>query len=210
MGNGKKEKYILTPFERALYKENNLFQKHLFRKYLFDSILHGNEKDFSKIVEFIGIQWGVRRTVSNKIDDEIKESESTNEIQSVVHNGFDGFTKHLWNAKDKILSGQYYEGTKKENDFHAHSYVSKICFLLNPEKYRIIYDSHNTNSVNELLNKNKKSSFSFENWKEVVNDENYNKILDGLKSEEILEKDFNPISIEDYFLVDCELWLKGF
>lgn len=195
---------ILTPFERALYKENNLFQKHLFRKYLFDSILHGNEKDFSKIVEFIGIQWGVRRTVTNnpkKI--ELNFEEEINNIAEKGLAGFENFSKELWNNKDEILSGQYYKWTEK--GFHAHSYVSKICFLLNPEKYRIICDSHNTDSVNEILNK----KFSFEDWKEAVNDENYKKILDGLKLEGILDN-FNAISIEDYFLVDCELWLKGF
>lgn len=159
MGNEQTCGNVLTPLERVVYKENNLFQKQLFRKYLIDAILHDNKEDFSKIVEAIGIQWGVRRTVSNKIqhENEIKESESTestNEIKSVIHKGFNEFTEYLWNNKDVILSGKYNNWNKSE--FEAYSYESKICFLLNPKHYKVIYDSHNRKAVKEILNSKKR------------------------------------------------------
>ena len=38
-------------------------EKKLFRKYLIDAITRNDEKDFEGVVQFIGIQWGVIRTV---------------------------------------------------------------------------------------------------------------------------------------------------
>ena len=54
-------------------KELNIFQKKLFRKYLIDAITRDVEKDFKYVVQFIGIQWGVIRTVLS--DDKAKCNE---------------------------------------------------------------------------------------------------------------------------------------
>ena len=58
----KKEK-MEKKITNEISKELNIFQKKLYRKYLIDAITRDDEKDFEDVVQFIGIQWGVIRTV---------------------------------------------------------------------------------------------------------------------------------------------------
>lgn len=169
-------------FEIELYRENNLFQKRLFRDYLLRAISAGNEELFKKVVEFIGTQWGVRRTISNKKI----SSEEEKEISEIESN-FDKFVKHLWNNKEKIFDGTF---TVNELSLNANSYESKICFLLNPCFYKIIFDSHNRKAIG-----NKDCKYS--EWQKEV-DVYYEKTFGK-----------NTYTIEEYFLNDCNLWLKG-
>lgn len=169
-------------FEIELYRENNLFQKRLFRDYLLRAISAGNEELFKKVVEFIGTQWGVRRTISNKKI----SSEEEKEISEIESN-FDKFAKHLWDNKEKILNGTFVINALSLN---ANSYESKICFLLNPCFYKIIFDSHNRKAIG-----NKDCEYS--KWQKEV-DVYYEKTFGK-----------NTYTIEEYFLNDCNLWLKG-
>lgn len=148
-------------------KELNIFQKKLFRKYLIDAITRDNEKDFKYVVQFIGIQWGVIRNVS-----------SDDTATDLVNN--------LWENKKKILSGEYTDWTKEGR---LHSYESKICFLINPNHYKIIFDSQNRKSL-------EKSKCKAEEWQDIVNNYFEDNKLDSL-------------SIDEIFLNDCNLWLKG-
>lgn len=165
-----------------LYRENNLLQKRLFRDYLLRAISADNEELFKKVVEFIGTQWGVRRTISNTPT----PSEEEKEISEIESN-FDKFAKHLWDNKGKILNGTFVVNALSLN---ANSYESKICFLLNPCFYKIIYDSHNRKAIG-----NKDCIYS--EWQKEV--------------DAYYEKTFGKITytIEECFLNDCNLWLKG-
>ena len=148
-------------------KELNIFQKKLFRKYLIDAISRDDAEDFKDVVHFIGIQWGVIRNVS-----------SDDTATDLVNN--------LWKNKKKILSGEYTDWTKEGR---LHSYESKICFLINPNHYKIIFDSHNRESLG-------KSNCKAEEWQGIVNKYFEDNKLDSL-------------SIDEIFLNDCNLWLKG-
>lgn len=183
-----KENLILSETEKALYKEINLFQKKTFRTFLIDAITSENKENFDKIVGIIGVQWGVKRTVSNKqTDTELDEQET--ECLKVTEKGFERFTTHLWNKKLDILKGTYNEWY--ESDFKAYSYESKICFLLNPSHYKIIFDEHNKRATDfKSANKNDWQGHVEKYYKEHFGD--------------------NPnFCIEEYFLNDCNLWLKG-
>lgn len=172
----------METLELELYRENNLFQKRLFRDYLLRAISAGNEELFKKVVEFIGTQWGVRRTISNKKI----SSEEEKEISEIESN-FDKFAKHLWDNKEKILNGTFVINALSLN---ANSYESKICFLLNPCFYKIIFDSHNRKAIG-------KEKCDYSEWQKEV-DVYYEKTFGK-----------NTYTIEEYFLNDCNLWLKG-
>ena len=159
----KKEKKITN----EISKELNIFQKKLFRKYLIDAITSNDENDFKDVVHFIGIQWGVIRNVS-----------SDDTATDLVNN--------LWENKKKILSGEYTDWTKEGR---LHSYESKICFLINPKHYKVIFDSQNRESLG-------KSTYKAEEWQDIVNNYFEDNKLDSL-------------SIDEIFLNDCNLWLKG-
>lgn len=109
--------------ELELYRENNLFQKRLFRDYLLRSISADVEELFKKVVEFIGTQWGVRRTISNKST--LSEEDENSEIDKIESN-FDKFVRHLWDNKGKILNGTF---VVNELSLNENSYESKIWFL---------------------------------------------------------------------------------
>lgn len=167
-----------------LYRENNLLQKRLFRDYLLRAISADSEELFKKVVEFIGTQWGVRRTISNTPTPSEEEKES--DIKTTVSN-FDKFVKHLWDNKGKILNGTFVVNALSLN---ANSYESKICFLLNPCFYKIIFDSHNRKALG-------KEKCDYSEWQKEV-DVYYEKTFGK-----------NTYTIEEYFLNDCNLWLKG-
>lgn len=174
-------------------KELNIFQKKLYRKYLIDAITRDNENDFKDVVHFIGIQWGVIRTVlsddtakCNECNQNPTEKENLQEAEVIKKMTFKNFVDNLWKNKNKIFSGEYTDWTKEG---HPHSYESKICFLINPNHYKIIFDSQNRESLG-------KSNCKAEEWQGIVNKYFEDNKLDSL-------------SIDEIFLNDCNLWLKG-
>lgn len=177
---------VLSETEKALYKEINLFQKRTFRKFLIDAITNEDKEAFAKVVEIIGIQWGVKRTVSNK---GIQETEQEIEYKNVNESGFEKFTSHLFDKAKDMLNGEYNDWCNSK--FKAYSYESKICFLLNPNYYKIIYDEHNKKASDFKLDDKKQWQNHVENYYRKIFGENHN------------------FTIDDYFLNDCNLWLKG-
>ncbi|MBR1721670.1 MAG: hypothetical protein IJ727_04170 [Treponema sp.] len=179
---------VLSETEKALYKEINLFQKRTFSRFLIDAIKRDDFDSFNKIVYIIGSQWGVLRTV---VKDDSRNTELKNE-EKYVKESFSKLVEDLWKNKEKLLNGTYEDW---KNDGHPYSYESKICFLVNPRKHRIIYDSHNRRALKKrdcLDNKN----CTPEKWENAV--EKY-----------FSKNDFSDFSIDDYFLNDCNLWLEG-
>ena len=177
----------------GISEELNIFQKKLFRKYLIDAITRDDEKDFEDVVRFIGIQWGVIRTVlsddkakCNECNQNPTEEENQQESELIKKMIFSNFVENLWENKKKILSGEYTDWTKEG---HPHSYESKICFLINPKHYKIIFDAQNRKSLG-------KSTYKAEEWQGIVNNYFEDNKLDSL-------------SIDEIFLNDCNLWLKG-
>lgn len=178
----------------GISKELNIFQKKLFRKYLIDAITRDDAaEDFKNVVQFIGIQWGVIRTVlsddkakCNECNQTLTEVENQQESELIKKIKFSDFVENLWNNKKKILSGEYTDWTKEG---HPHSYESKICFLINPKHYKIIFDAQNRESLG-------KSTYKAEEWQGIVNNYFEDNKLDSL-------------SIDEIFLNDCNLWLKG-
>lgn len=174
-------------------EELNIFQKNLFRKYLIDALTRNDEKDFNDVVKFIGIQWGVIRTVlsddtakCNECNQNPTEEENLQESDVIKKMTFKKFVDNLWDNKNKILSGEYTDWTKEG---HPHSYESKICFLINPKHYKVIFDSQNRKSLG-------KSNCKAGEWQDIVNKYFEDNKLDSL-------------SIDEIFLNDCNLWLKG-
>ena len=117
-------------------------------------------------MQFIGIQWGVIRTVLsddtakyNECNQNLTEEENQQESEVIKKIKFSDFVENLWNNKKKILSGEYTDWTKEG---HPHSYESKICFLINPKHYKIIFDSQNRESLG-------KSTYKAEEWQDIVN-----------------------------------------
>lgn len=177
----------------GISEELNIFQKNLFRKYLIDAITRNDEKDFEDVVHFIGIQWGVIRTVlsddtakCNECNPNPTEEENLQESDVIKNMTFSNFVDNLWKNKKKILSGEYTDWTKEG---HPHSYESKICFLINPNHYKIIFDSQNRKSLG-------KSTYKAKDWQGIVN-----KYFEDNK--------IDSLSIDEIFLNDCNLWLKG-
>ena len=178
---------ILSETEKALYKEINLFQKKIFRKFLIDAIISNDKDSFKDVVYIIGSQWGVLRTV--KKDNDV-QNEQQDEVPKKEY--FSALVERLWENKEKILKGNYRGWV---TDKFPHSYESKICFLLNPKKYGIIFDSHNRKSLKKLEFLDKENCSPTE-WENAV-------------KKYFIKNDFSDFSIEDYFINDCNLWLKG-
>ena len=174
----------MTEKEKALYKRINVYQKETFREFLLDSIQNDDQVSFEKIVRALGIAWGVIRTVikdSPKVDREIEETaEKFSKKQT-----FSEFVGELWKNKDKILTGKYKEWSAKG---HPHSFESKICFLLNPKYYKVIYDSHNRKALGNI-------NYPATDWQLTVD-------------KYFTDHGFNNLSEHDIFLNDCNLWLK--
>ena len=74
----------------------------------------------------------------------------------------------------------------------APSYKSKVCFLINPQYYKLIYDSKNRDAINE-------ENFKSANWQDVV-DKYYEK-----DKKEFLKSEKDVLKI---FEIDYYLWNK--
>ncbi|MGI5102361.1 hypothetical protein [Treponema vincentii] len=113
--------------EICLEEEANVAVKHVFRAELLNAIAKNDKGAFKKCVEQIGKDWHVSRTVETEEKEEFRED--------------------LWKNKEAILSNKY-EWNKSQ--YSAYSYESKICFLLNPVYYKLIYDGLNKAALTEF------------------------------------------------------------
>ncbi len=148
-------------------KEFNLWAKRTFRKWLLDAIENNDFESFKECVRNIGTEWHVARTVETGLKDD--------------------FIQHLWDVRTQIQNGTYTGWT--ESNYDAYSYESKICFLINPTHYKLIYDTNNRTSLNKIVGKN----LSTTDWQEAV-DSYYEEYHKGVTNE------------EEIFAIDFSLW----
>ena len=160
----------------CLEEEANVAVKHVFRAELLNAIAKNDKEAFKKCVEQIGKDWHVSRTVENEEKKEFRED--------------------LWKNKEAILSNKY-EWNKSL--YSAYSYESKICFLLNPVYYKLIYDGLNKAALTEFYKSiNDTRKVDKETWQETV-EHYYSKLPFSPKDE---------TDIDRIFREDFELWAK--
>ena len=161
----------------CLEEEANIAVKHVFRAELLNAIAKNDKEAFKKCVEQIGKDWHVSRTVENEEKKEFRED--------------------LWKNKEAILSNKY-EWNKSL--YSAYSYESKICFLLNPVYYKLMYDGLNKAALTEFYKSIKDTrKVDKETWQETV-EHYYSKILSFSPKDET--------DIDRIFRKDFELWAK--
>ena len=161
----------------CLEEEANVAVKHVFRAELLNAIAKNDKEAFKKCVEQIGKDWHVSRTVENEEKKEFRED--------------------LWKNKEAILSNKY-EWNKSL--YSAYSYESKICFLLNPVYYKLIYDGLNKAALTEFYKSIKDTrKVDKETWQETV-EHYYSKILSFSPKDET--------DIDRIFREEFKLWAK--
>lgn len=148
-------------------REFNISAKIIYRKWLMDAIEKNEYESFKDCVLNLGIEWHVIRTVKK-----VKRED---------------FYKNLWDNRKNIQNGTYNWW------IGAPSYKSKVCFLINPQYYKLIYDSKNRDAINE-------GNCKPANWQDVV-DKYYEK-----DKKEFLKSEKDVLKI---FEIDYYLWNKG-
>jgi len=162
--------------EICLEEEANVAVKHVFRAELLNAIAKNDKGAFKKCVEQIGKDWHVSRTVETEEKEEFRED--------------------LWKNKEAILSNKY-EWNKSQ--YSAYSYESKICFLLNPVYYKLIYDGLNKAALTEFYKSiHDTRKVDKETWQETV--EHYYSTLSFSPKDET--------DIDRIFREDFKLWAK--
>lgn len=154
-------------------REFNISAKIIYRKWLMDAIEKNEYESFKDCVLNLGIEWHVIRTVKK-----VKRED---------------FCKNLWNNRKNIQNGTY--SGWAESHYDAYSYESKVCFLINPQYYKLIYDSNNKEALHEETDK----WFTPIEWQDVV-DKYYEK-----DKKEFLKSEKDVLKI---FEIDYYLWNK--
>ena len=123
-------------------------------------------------------------------------------LNAIAKNDKEAFKKcveqigKVWKNKEAILSNKY-EWNKSQ--YSAYSYESKICFLLNPVYYKLIYDGLNKKALTEFYKSiNDTRKVDKETWQETV-EHYYSKLPFSPKDE---------TDIDGIFRKDFELWAK--
>ena len=169
------------PPYKSLYEEFNIETKKMYHKW-FKIYIEKDEESFKNAVIAMGNTYGVLRTLPKE---ETKR---------------EAFFKDIWDNREEIKSGKY-DWTKEIEGRHFWSYLSKVCYLISPEKYKIIYDSNNKTSLGKLYKKNKL------NWNPEKWQENIEEIFDDLVNKYQVElKNHEVGSPEYYFYLDFLLW----
>ncbi len=109
-------------------REFNISAKIIYREWLMEAIEHDDYKSFRDCVLNLGTEWHVIRTVEKDNQDD--------------------FCKNLWDNRKKIQNGTY--SGWAESPYDAYSYESKVCFLINPQYYKLIYDSNNQSALHKI------------------------------------------------------------
>lgn len=156
----------------CLDEELNVALKYMFRKKLLDAIAKDDKDLFKNCVEQIGKDWHVSRTVK-KVDRQV-------------------FYEDVWRSREDILSNKYEWNKSKYN---AYSYESKICFLINPLYYKVIYDSQNSEALAQYYERIDRSK-----WQKSV-EQYYSETLHFAPQK---ESDIDRIFREDF-----KLWASG-
>lgn len=122
-----------------------------------------DETDFCNAVKWCGNNGNVARTVDME---EVRK-----------------FAEVLFKHKKDICSGEYW-GEKIELKRKPYSWISKICHIINPKMYPIIYDEYN------------KKTFGFNTFLE------YKRIVEELRNYSKNKSD------EELYEIDAILWAK--
>ena len=113
-----------------------------------------------------------------------------NVIRTVEKENQKDFCKNLWDNRKKIQNGTY--SGWAESHYDAYSYESKVCFLINPQYYKLIYDSNNKEALHEETDK----WFTPIEWQDAA-DKYYE------------EHNYKSKTDEEIFEIDYKLWIKG-
>lgn len=167
-------------------KEENVATKCFFHDLFIEAIEKDNYTLFRDGVEQLGISWHVKRNIPDE--------------------QFENFATYLWENKGKIQEGKYYywesddyKSLNFNNTFflkvsRPYSYESKVCFVINPQGYYLIYDSYNCEALVKLHGKK---------WDDVSL-KNFHKTAKEYIESKKLSTDEN-----EYFKADFELWASG-
>jgi len=174
----------------SLQEELNIEQKKMFKKWLLETI--DNENEFKKVVKLIGKAWSVARSLKGA---------------GTIEEKYENVSSNLWNNRNLILGKKgskncYDDWNKPLKDLRVYSYQSKICFLMNPQYYGIIYDSQNTAELKRL---NKEKSFT----DKAITKENWQGIVSSYYEKQKNITDLNDLNDEEIFKIDYDLWSKG-
>ena len=149
----------LTRIQKANYKHSLSWKENGYK--LLKAAK--DEKEFSGAVLWCGITGNVSRTVAKRF--------------------FKEFSDHLFNKRQEILEGKYSLLKVKEFDNKKPiSYISKVCHILNPHGYPLLYDSYVRDSVN------------------ITTLEEFNKLIVNLR------KEVNTKTREEIYKIDSALW----
>lgn len=175
-------------------REFNISAKIIYREWLMDAIEHDAYESFKDCVLNLGTEWHVLHWLLAK---KVKP---------------DDFCKNLWNNRKNIQNGTY--SGWAESPYKAYSYESKVCFLINPQYYKLIYDSNNKETLHEETDKR----FTPIEWQDAV-DKYYEKHKEEFhKSETDVDKYYKKYNEEflksekdvvRIFEIDYKLWIKG-
>lgn len=150
-------------------KEFNLMAKRIYRNWLLDTIKNKDYESFKECVLNLGSEWHATRGVKKEVKEKV--------------------AKHLWDVYSEIQSGTYVGWANSMNG--TYSYESKVCFLINPKKYKLIYDGNNRKGLHRFLG----NWYKPQEWQDAA-DEYYKKI----------EKNVQKMTEEEIFETDFELW----
>ena len=167
----------------SLDEEFNIETKKMYHKWFNKYIEGGVKEAFKNAVIAMGNTYGVLRTLP-KINRE-------------------AFFNDIWANREEIKSGNY-DWTQEIEGRHFWSYLSKVCYLIKPEKYKIIYDTNNEKRLKELY---PERSWNPNNWQDNIKDK---KIFDDLVNKYQVElENYEDDSPEYYFCLDFLLWKKN-
>lgn len=165
-------------------KDFNIYAKLIYREWLMEAIEKNEYESFMKCVLNLGTEWHVIRTVK-------KENQKD-------------FCKNLWNNRKNIQNGTYNWWTG------APSYKSKVCFLINPQYYKLIYDSNNQSALHKITGE----WFNPANWQDAA-DKYYEEHKEEFhKSETDVDKYYQKFlksekDVLKIFEIDYKLWIKA-
>lgn len=176
----------------SLDEEFNIETKKMYHRWFNKYIEDGKKDAFKNAVIAMGKTYNVLRTLPKQEENEL------NDIR-------ENFFEDIWNNIPEIKNGNYDWAKKiKEAEQNFYSYLSKVCYLISPEKYKIIYDSNNKKRLRKLYKKNK-LNWEPENWQKNI-DEIFDDLIDKFQGE---LKTYKLGSPEYYFRLDFLLWKKN-
>lgn len=185
----------------SLDEEFNIETKKMYHKW-FNKYIKDGKEAFENAVIAMGKTYNVLRTLpkqeENESQDDNKTDDSENELNENIR---EKFFRDIWDNIKVIQTGEY-KWSKTIENRHFYSYLSKVCYLIKPEKYKIIYDTNNEKRLKELY---PERTWNPNNWQKNI-DEIFDDLVNKYQVELKKYKDGSP---EYYFCLDFLLWKKN-